>query len=185
MRKSLGRLILLVMIVLLSGSHPVAGENKKNISKAESKDSLSIQWYRYDKGLEKAKSEKKFIMLFFRTKFCKWCNLVEKTTFVDREVVRRLGNDFVSIRMDIDSGDKSMQVGGRKASDRDVAGMFGVFSYPYFVFLDKDQENLGVLPGYIETANFLLLLEYVGDKHYKKQKFGEFLKEKKGKTKEK
>lgn len=184
MKKAIIGLLSLAIVILLSSSGGIAGE-KKDVSKTDVKDSLVIDWYKYDKGLEKAKSDNKYIMLFFRTRFCKWCNLMERTSFADREVIRRLRDDFTCIKIDLDVNDKVMELGGNKISNRDVAGMFGVLAYPYFVFLDPDQNNIGVLPGYIEKSNFVLVLEYIADHHYKKEKFGEFLKRKKGKTKEK
>ena len=151
----------------------------------QQKDSLSIEWYKYDKGLIKASSNNKYIFLFFRTRFCKWCNTMEQKTFLDKEVIRRLDKSFVCIKVDIDSDDKTMELKGKRISDRDVAFMYNVFGYPYSVFLESDQKSIGVLPGYVPTSDFLLLLEYIGDSHHKKEKFEDFLKEKRQEAKKK
>jgi thioredoxin-related protein len=171
-------LLFFLLIILISNSYTMSAE-KQIPPKTQTKNPLSIEWYKYDKGLNRAKSKNKHIFLFFRTRFCKWCNVMEKKTFVDKEVVHRLKKDFISIRVDLDSSDKVMELKGKKISDQDVARMYNVSSYPYSIFLEPDQSNIGVLPGYTETENFLLLLEYIGNNHYKKEKLEDFFKRKK------
>lgn len=175
-------MILLAAILLSSGSCCVAGE-KKTVGKAAPRDSVSVEWYKYDKGLAKAKAENKHIFLFFRSKWCKWCNLMEKKTFTDQGVVNRLNKNFIPIKIDFDSRSKDMDLSGKKISDSNVAEMYNIFSFPYLVFLEPDQANIGVLPGYAEGKDLLLILEYVGDNHHKDKSFEEFLKVKKEKGK--
>lgn len=183
-KRKIVSLLFSLLIILLANSYAMGAE-KQVPPRTQTKDSLTIEWYKYDKGLDKAKSKNKHIFLFFRTRLCKWCNAMEKKIFVDKEVVHRLNNDFISIKIDIDSSDKVMELKGKKISDQDVARMYNVFSYPYSVFLEPDQKNIGVLPGYVETNDFLLLLEYIGDNHYKKEQFEDFLKRKKQEAKKK
>ena len=184
MKRKLVNLLFSILIILVSNSYTM-GVEKQISQKAKPADSLSIEWYKYDKGLDRAKSKNKHIFLFFRTRLCKWCNVMEKKVFVDKEVVRRLNKDFVSIKVDLDSSDKVMELKGKKISDQDVARMYGVFSYPYSVFLEPNQKSIGVLPGYTEPENFLLLLEYIGDNYYKKEKVEDYFKRKKQEAKKK
>jgi thioredoxin-related protein len=184
MKRKAISLLFFLLIVLISNSYTM-GVEKQILQKTQPKDSISIEWHKYDKGLDKAKSGNKHIFLFFRTKLCKWCNMMEKTIFVDKDVIHRLNKDFVSIKIDMDSDGKAIELKGKKVSDRDIAQMYNIFSYPYSIFLEPDQKNIGVLPGYVETIDFLLLLEYIGDNHYKKEKFEDFLKRKKQEAKKK
>ena len=177
-------LIFSIVIFLFFNPWALAGERQVP-KEVENEDSLSIKWYKYDQGLTQAQSEDKRIFLFFRSRWCKWCNIMERTTFLDEGVIHRLNNDFVPVKLDIDSKKRTMELEGKKISDKDVAKMYNVFSFPYIVFLDSNQSNIGVLPGYIETGDFSLILEYIGDGHYQDESFKEFAKRKKEKTKKK
>ena len=182
MKARYGWMMLLIAIFIISGSYCIAAEGKI-VKEIGQKDFVSIEWYKYDKGLAKAKAENKHIFLFFRSKWCKWCNLMEKKTFTDQEIVNRLNKSFIPIKIDLDSKNKDMDLNGKKISDNNVAEMYNIFSFPYLIFLEPDQSNIGVLPGYVEAKDLVLILEYVGDNFHKDKAFEQFLKEKKEKGK--
>jgi len=59
----------------------------------------------YDEALVKAKKEKKDVYLFIGSAYCRYCEKMKKTTFADKDVLKRLDKDFVSIYMSRDIDD--------------------------------------------------------------------------------
>lgn len=60
--------------------------------------SNEIQWAKdFDSAIEKAKKENKVVMFVSSRHTCKYCVILEKTTFADSVVIEALNKDFISI----------------------------------------------------------------------------------------
>jgi len=69
-----------------------------------------IHWAKdFKSGIEKATKEKKPVLFVFSRHTCKYCVILEKTTFADKRVIRALNKDFVSIIAYSDEGDAMPQ----------------------------------------------------------------------------
>jgi len=62
--------------------------------------SSEIRWFSYEEGIKKAKSEKKLIILDIYAQWCHWCNVMENTTYRDKNVVSLISDHFVPVRVD-------------------------------------------------------------------------------------
>jgi len=57
-----------------------------------------IHWAKdFDSGIAKAQKENKPVLFVFSRHTCKYCVILEKTTFSDKRVIESLNRDFVSI----------------------------------------------------------------------------------------
>ena len=57
-----------------------------------------IHWAKdFDSGIAKAQKENKPVLFVFSRHTCKYCVILEKTTFADKQVIEALNRDFVSI----------------------------------------------------------------------------------------
>ena len=57
-----------------------------------------ITWAKdFKAGIEQAKKENKPVLFVFSRHTCKYCAVLEETTFSDKRVIKALNNDFVSI----------------------------------------------------------------------------------------
>ena len=57
-----------------------------------------IHWAKdFDAGIAKAQKENKPVLFVFSRHSCKYCVVLEKTTFSDKRVIEGLNRDFVSI----------------------------------------------------------------------------------------
>ena len=57
-----------------------------------------IKWAKdFDSGIAQAKAENKPVLFVFSRHTCKYCVILEKTTFADERVIKGLNKDFVSI----------------------------------------------------------------------------------------
>jgi len=57
-----------------------------------------IHWAKdFKSGIEQATKEHKPVLFVFSRHTCKYCVILEKTTFADKKVIKALNSDFVSI----------------------------------------------------------------------------------------
>lgn len=57
-----------------------------------------INWAKdYHTGIKQAKKQNKPVMFIFSNQHCKWCNVLENTTFKNEKVIKALNKDFISI----------------------------------------------------------------------------------------
>ncbi|GEM_PF-1949044 len=104
----------------------------------------------YAKGMEKAKADKKPVLLFITTTWCGWCKKLAEDTFSNEEVVKALSG-FTPVLVDGDV-------------DKDACEKFGAEGYPALRFLDAEGTLLGSSDGYSAPEEFLTLLKGVQEK---------------------
>lgn len=69
-----------------------------------------IHWAKdFQTGIEQAKKQNKPVLFVFSRHSCKYCKLLEETTFQDKAVIKSLNDNFVSIIAYSDEGDKFPQ----------------------------------------------------------------------------
>ena len=69
-----------------------------------------IHWAKdFKSGIEQATKENKPVLFVFSRHTCKYCVILEKTTFSDPRVIKELNKDFVSIIAYSDDGDAMPQ----------------------------------------------------------------------------
>ncbi len=60
-----------------------------------------VNWYPWDvKYLEKAKKEKKLVLLSIGYASCHWCHVMEKETFENEEIANFMNQHFINIKVD-------------------------------------------------------------------------------------
>ena len=124
-----------------------------------------VQWKGYEEGMKIARSETKPAVIDFYASWCHWCVVMEKDTFANAGVVKKLSEDFVPIKIDMESS-KPISVNGQSLRPADFAAMMGVRGLPTIVFVDKNGEIITQIPGYIKTDTFLPLLSYIKSECY-------------------
>jgi len=168
-----------LILVLLVFSNVSAQEKAKQSSGGKTADSTKpaeITWLRYDDGIKLAQEKGKHVLVDFVTKWCGYCKRMDRTTFVEPELVRMLNDNFVAIRVDAESA-QLLNVKGYKITERDLAaGEYQVRSYPAFWFLKPDGSKLGLLQGYRESGQFLEVLFFMKEKLYDKMTFDDYIK---------
>lgn len=98
--------------------------------------------------LKKAKAEKKPIFLDVYAVWCGPCKLLDRTTFVEKNVVDWARKTVISAKFDAEKGE------GRKVAQR-----YAVHSFPTLLFLDEDGNELDRLQGAFMSPEFL---QYAG-----------------------
>lgn len=117
-----------------------------------------IDWLDWGKeAFEKAKEEKKPILLDLTAVWCHWCHVMDATSYSNSEIIGIINNDFVPVKVYIDKRP-------------DIRERYNMGGFPSTVFLDSDGE---VIAGetYVPTERLKMVLKAVKDL-YKQRKSG-------------
>jgi thiol:disulfide interchange protein len=108
-----------------------------------------VEWYSFNEGIARGKSEGKIIYINFYAVWCGPCKYMEKTTFSNPAVILYLNKHFISIKVDIDK-------------ETEIASMFRVKGVPdnWFIFKNGDKiEFRDRQTGYIKPDPFMKKLK--------------------------
>ena len=103
---------------------------------ASSSKSSKIEWHSYEDGMARGKFEKKAVFLHFTAEWCYFCEVMDKETFQDPEIISSLNENFISIKVDYD----------RETRTSDLYRITGL---PDTIFIAQDGQIIGRRPGYI------------------------------------
>jgi thioredoxin 1 len=132
----------LVFVACVFAALVVFVEMRKDREPAETAPPAAFQKLDYETALDKARREKKVVMIDFSAKWCGPCRKLDKETFAEEKVQQFLINKTVAIKIDIDD-------------NRKLAGNYQVSSIPCVVFIDGRGGEIGRLVGFRPAAAFL------------------------------
>ena len=179
--KQLSR-IAIVSLAILAITVPARSEDPKPAAAGQSPvvqtAPAKITWLDYDKGLAKAKSENKPILIDFTASWCGWCKRMDKETFSDPQVIEYIATNMVPVKVWGDDTTKAGMVTheGERMTQRALTQIYQVRGFPCFWFLDPAAGKIGPAPGYKNKDSFMPLVEYVAGNHYKTTSYENFLK---------
>lgn len=137
-------------------------------------------WLQYHEGLEKARTENKYIMVDFYTDWCTYCKKMDKEVYSQESIKKRLRESFTSVKVNAESR-KKVKLEGKDISQKDLARVFRVQSYPTIWFIDPQGKPIFPLPGFLPADNFAMVLDYVSSASYQTTDFQAYTKNYKGK----
>jgi thioredoxin-related protein len=117
----------------------------------------------YNSALKTAKKENKPLLLYFFSKSCYYCTLMDNKTLADKGVAATLNKDFVFLRVDVDKSE-------------DLGRLYHVSGTPSSWFLESSGKRVGQIPGYIETGDYKRILDYMKGRHYMEMDLQAYLK---------
>ncbi len=125
----------------------------------------AFRWYSFNAGLERAKADRKPIMIDFYADWCHWCRVMDRETFANNRVAGTISKHYIPIRLDLQSREM-IRYRNRHVSPDIFSQMMGVTSLPAVVFLDKNGEVIAKVPGFVQAATFSSMLAYIRDECY-------------------
>ncbi|MCX7679928.1 MAG: thioredoxin family protein [Spirochaetes bacterium] len=127
-----------------------------------------IHWYSFEKGFERARTQKKPIVVNFYAQWCHWCRVMAQTTFNDPTITKKLNTEYIAIKIDIETK-QTFTYRGIKYTPSSFARAVGVEGLPSLLFLDKNGAIITKLGGYIRPQTFAAILDYIKDECYLNQ----------------
>jgi uncharacterized protein len=113
---------------------------------------VSEQVFRWEpwspEAFERARRERRFILLNGAADWCHWCHVMDETTYGDAAVRRVLGRRFVAIRIDV-------------TARPDLAERYGQGGWPATILFSPDATEIVTYTGYMPPEQMLLLLSRV------------------------
>jgi len=118
-----------------------------DIGKARARNAARLfSWESYGTGaFERARREKKPILLMGSASWCHWCHVMDETTYRDARVGKLLAAGFVVIRVDIDERP-------------DIGERYGDWGWPATILLSPEAAEIGKYQGYIAADDLLPIL---------------------------
>lgn len=136
----------------------------------------NITWMGYTDGMAKARQEGKPVMVDFYTTWCKYCKMMDDTTYKDPEIARILSGSFVTIKVNAE-GQEKVADNGKTMTEQELAANYKVSGYPTMVFFDDKGKMIGPLPGYSTPEEFKPVLTFITSGAYAKgEKYEDYLK---------
>lgn len=131
---------------------------------SQEENSASINWLSYE-AVQKQESptSKKFFLYFF-SRNCGYCRLLESKTFKDDAVINYINTNYQPVIINTDT-------------ERNLATRFGISGVPDLRFLTNEGNPIARWPGYIEAEQLLTLLKFVHTDSYLKMSYSDFKKQ--------
>src|SRR2546428_752443 len=104
-----------------------------------------LNWeHNYDDALQKAKKEKKLVMVDVYTDWCGWCKKLDKDVYSNADVKTKLAEKFVALKINPEKSRKNAE----------LAQSFGTRGFPHIVFVDAEGKKVSEILGYIPADQF-------------------------------
>ena len=149
--------------------------NDKHTSEGDGK----INWVTIEQAEELQKTEKRPIYIDVYTDWCGPCKMMSSKTFTNKAVIEMMNAKFYAVKFNAESNTalkfkgKSYTSPGRNHS---FTNYLNIKAFPTSVFIDGDLNTITNVAGYFGPKEFLPMLEYIGDAHYKNKSWEEFTK---------
>ncbi len=167
MKKSILVLSILIigyfLVTIITGGGPVGDSWQTNIAWADPQTSA-----------DDIRGADKPLYIFVTTEWCTYCKKMKGETFTDAKVQKALNNNFVSVVIDPEKKGTT-SILGREMTYAEAARELGVRGYPANFFYTPQGDLIGGQPGYIGADQFASLAGYIGEGHYRKMTFTEYL----------
>jgi thioredoxin-related protein len=121
-----------------------------------------INWVSYPEGITRAARLQRPVMVFFFSRTCRICSVMEEKVFSRPEIAGYLNSSLVPVRAEI-------------AREGKLVARYRISRSPVIYFLSPDSTTIDFLTGYVEPDRFMKIIRYIGEKAYEKTTYDEYL----------
>jgi thioredoxin-related protein len=115
----------------------------------------------------------KITALYFYEPGCPYCARFESGPLKDPAVMKEISTlEWVRVKT---TSDTPIDHLGAKVSQGQLVSRYGINLAPTVIFLTPDGKTLATIRGFFETPDFLEMVKYVTEGHYKKETFEVYL----------
>ena len=111
------------------------------------KDKKDLKWYtEHEETIKEASRAGKNVFMAFSASWCPACQKMESETLKNTEVQRRLANDFIAVKIDVDTSPV-------------LSSRYRIYGVPKVIILDPSGNEIGRREGYMSPDE---LISYLG-----------------------
>ncbi|MEI6866533.1 DUF255 domain-containing protein [Flavicella sp.] len=145
-----------------------------------------INWISFEKAIELNKEQQKNILIDVYTDWCGYCKKMDRDTYKNTVIAELINENFYAVKLNAEQKESILYKDrqykfisqGRKGYHEFAANLLqGEMSYPSTVFMNKDEQLIQKLPGYLDAKSIEPILLYLGKDKYIEQTWDEFQKE--------
>ena len=117
--------------------------------------------------------DEKITALYFYKPGCPYCRKFESGPLKDPAVIKEISTlEWIKVKINTDI---PIDYRGAKVSQRGLALRYGVNLTPTVTFVGADGKAIANIRGFFETPDFLEMLKYVTEGHYKMETFAAYI----------
>ena len=152
-----------------------------------------VNWLSFEKAIELNKTNPKPLLVSIYTDWCGWCKKMFKETYTNPVIAKYINENYHAIKLNGEGKEpitykgytfKYNQEGKSKYHELSAALQNGKLSYPTTAILNKDEQLLDRIPGYLDPRKMEMVLAFFIKKDRKEKKWGDFVKNFKSNIKE-
>lgn len=134
----------------------------------------------YNEGIKLARSNNRIVLVTFFADWCTYCRKMDRETFSDAAVKAILDSEYVAVRIHTDRPKQEKIIYREKEySAGEFSNFMEIEGLPTALFIDRNENLITKIPGFVDKNVFLPLLVYIKDKCYEKNiSFELYLREK-------
>ncbi len=171
----------LFILLLLSVSLPAGAKSEGSLSAGMVNPGHEEQpaWFKnsfldLDEDIKEAQASGKRLLVFFYQDGCPYCKKLLQDNFGQRDIADKTRNNFDVVALNI-WGDRELSFGDIETTEKDFAARLKVMYTPTLIFFNEEGKAVLRTNGYYYPAKFNVALDYVLERHDKKEKFRSYL----------
>lgn len=123
-----------------------------------------ISWEDFNEGYPKARKQKKMVMIDAYTTWCWYCKKMDRETYANPEVVKKIKEHFVAIRFNPEIDSLRYMLDGKEYSGSQLLNTLSNHQqvrYPSVFFINTKKNTVSRLEGYQDPGGFVQFLDRI------------------------
>lgn len=133
-----------------------------------------VAWKPFEEAVEVAKERKKKVLIDVWAVWCPWCERLQHEVYADEVVQAYLAENFVATRLDAENQESIIQFMEYELSEAELALGLGAQGFPTTIFLDSNSDYITRLPGFVDPAEFMTVLSFIGSEAFRQESYEDF-----------